>query len=111
MKLLAASFRNFRLLKSLDLAFSTSATKRLTVIRAANETGKTTMLTALQWALYGDAALPGKGVDFRLHPIDCDGSARVPIIASVDFEVTKVRQVGDTTRETRHKYRLNRTAH
>jgi len=53
MKLLRAEFENFRLLRSLELRFSTDAEHNLTVIRAANETGKTTILTALQWALYG----------------------------------------------------------
>ena len=90
MKLIRARFENFRLLRDLELDFSTDRELNLTVIRAANETGKTTILTALQWALYGDAALPGKGVEYRLHPIDWDvwESRRVPITVAVEFEVT-----------------------
>ena len=61
MKLLRAEFENFRLLRNLALDFSTDDAKNLTVIRAENESGKTTILTALQWALYGDDALPSKG--------------------------------------------------
>ena len=87
MKLLRAAFENFRLLRNLKLDFSTDATKGLTVIRAENETGKTTILHALKWVFYGDDALPG-GRDFRLHPIDWDTSTgnRVRIYGEVEFE-------------------------
>ena len=44
MKLIRAEFENFRLLQSLILEFSTDSVKKLTVIRAENETGKTTIL-------------------------------------------------------------------
>lgn len=112
MKLLRAEFRNFRLLRDLELRFSVDPHKNLTVIRAANESGKTTILHALQWALYGDAALPGKGDGFRLHPIDwnaADGK-RVPITAIVEFELTTYRQMGGDLRETRRRYRIVRAA-
>ncbi|WP_410254047.1 ATP-binding protein [Sodalinema sp.] len=57
MKLISAEISNFRLLKSLKLDFSCDKEKPLTVIRAANETGKTTCQTALIWCLYGSKAL------------------------------------------------------
>ena len=112
MKLLRAEFQNFRLLRDLELGFSSDPAKKLTVIRAANESGKTTILHGLQWALYGDAALPGKGEGFRLHPIDWDVSEgrRVPITAAVDFELTTHRRTGGELRETRRRYRLVRSA-
>lgn len=112
MKLLRAEFQNFRLLRDLELGFSSDPAKKLTVIRAANESGKTTILHGLQWALYGDAALPGKGEGFRLHPIDWDVSEgrRVPITATVDFELTTHRRTGGELRETRRRYRLVRSA-
>jgi DNA sulfur modification protein DndD len=113
MKLLRAEFKNFRLLRDLELRFSTDDDKNLTVIRAANESGKTTILHALQWALYGDSALPGEGKDFRLHPIDWDEESgkRVPISATVEFELTTYRK-GATggPKETRRRYRIVRTA-
>ena len=98
MKLLRAKFQNFRLLRDLEIDFSSDPDRNLTVIRAANESGKTTILNALQWALYGDAALPGKGDGFRLHPIDWEAAdgRRVPITASVEFELTTYRR-GDNT--------------
>ena len=88
MKLISTKFQNFRLLRDLRLDFSTSAHKNLTVIRASNESGKTTILNALQWALYGEEALPNKGKGHRLFPIDMnvpDGRA-IPISVQVDFE-------------------------
>ncbi len=108
MKLLRAEFQNFRLLRDLELKFASSQDKRLTVIRAANESGKTTILHGLQWALYGDAGLPGKGKEFRLHPIDWDASEgkSVQITATVDFELTTYHR----QRETRRQYRLVRSA-
>ena len=93
MKIIRAEFENFRLLRNLKLDFSTDTAKKLTVIRAENETGKTTILNGLQWALYGDNALPGKRQDYRLHPIDWDESDgnRIPISVQVAFEITKFR--------------------
>ena len=112
MKLLRAEFQNFRLLRDLELEFSSDPHRNLTVVRAANESGKTSILHGLQWALYGDGALPGKGEGFRLHPIDWDASdgKRVPITAMVEFELTTHRRVGGELRETRRRYRLVRSA-
>ena len=112
MKLLRAEFQNFRLLHDLELQFSSEPDRKLTVIRAANESGKTTILHALQWAFYGDPALPGKGEGFRLHPIDWDVSdgKRVPIVATVEFELTMYRRTLGKIRETRQRYRLVRSA-
>ena len=112
MKLLRAEFQNFRLLRDLELEFSSQPDRNLTVIRAANESGKTTILHGLQWALYGDGALPGKGEGFRLHPIDWDASEgkRVPITATVEFELTTYRRTLGEMRETRRRYRLVRSA-
>ena len=110
MKLLRATFHNFRLLRDLSLDFSVDPDKRLTVIRAANESGKTTILHALQWALYGDRALPGKGQDFRLQPLDWDPSegTTVNIAVAVEYEVTTHRLVRGERRESSQKYQLVR---
>ena len=108
MKLLSAEFQNFRLLRNLKIDFSCDPTKNLTVIRAENETGKTTMLTALLWCLYGEEALPGKGKNFRMHPIDWQKNEgeSVEIIVSLDFELTTFGKTGKSCK----KYRLVRTA-
>ena len=106
MKLIRAEFENFRLLRKLRLDFATDRTKKLTIIRAENETGKTTILNALQWALYGDDALPGKGRDYRLHPIDWEASEgkRVPISVQVEFETTVIRRSQRGLIENRRQY-------
>lgn len=111
MKLLRGEFENFRLLRGLELRFSTDAEHNLTVIRAANETGKTTILTALQWALYGDIALPGKGSRYRLHPIDwnAEKGQRIPVTVTVDFEVTNWRKSSKGIIETHQQYRIVRS--
>ena len=106
MKLIRAEFKNFRLLRDLELNFSTDETKKLTVIRAENDTGKTTILNALQWALYGYDVLPGKGKDFRLYPIDWDASDEkpIPISAEVDFEIQRGDVIGNV-----EQYRIIRS--
>lgn len=113
MKLIRAVFQNFRILRDLTLEFSTDPEKKLTVIRAENESGKTTILTALQWALYGDSALPDNGRDYRLHPIDWDVSVSkmVPISVQVDFETTRIRRSRHGLIETREQYRIIRSTY
>jgi DNA sulfur modification protein DndD len=103
-KLIRASFRNFRLLKEIDVEFSVDGAKNITVLRAANESGKTTMLMGLQWGLFGDECLPDRGRTFRLHPLDSSTAAgtRVDISVSVDYEVAGRTGV--------RRYRLIRSA-
>ena len=90
MKLLSAHIENFRLLKDVSLDFATDNHSNVTVIRAANESGKTTLLTALQWGLFGDEALPERGRDYRLSPIDASSGEKTSVAVSVevDYEVT-----------------------
>lgn len=106
MKLLSARFENFRLLRELELTFATDPHRNLTVIRAENETGKTTMLTALQWAFYGDEALPGDAKSYRLHPIDWKRPT-CRITVEVDFETTAITRSGRPGEAKR--YRVMRT--
>jgi len=84
MKLLRARIENFRLLKNIELSFSTDKDRNLTVIRAANESGKTTLLTALQWGLFGDEALPDSGKNFRMSPLDLPSST---ITVEIEYEI------------------------
>lgn len=102
MKLLRAHIENFRLLKDIAFDFATDNDRNLTVIRAANESGKTTLLMALQWGLFGDEALPDGGRNFRLSPIDVSSGekASVTISVEVDCEIP--------TRAGARKYRLIR---
>jgi DNA sulfur modification protein DndD len=102
MRLLRTRIENFRLLKDIELDFSTDSDRNLTIIRAANESGKTTLLTALQWGLFGDDALPNRGKNFRLSPMDLSSSERASatITVEIDYELTP-----DDVR----RYRLIRT--
>lgn len=96
MKFRRARFQNFRLLRDLEIEFSAEEARPLTVIRAENETGKTTILNALQWALFGDEALPSRGAEYRLHPIDWEDPSRtVDILVELEFEHTYERKNRD----------------
>ena len=95
MKLLRAHVENFRLLRDLTLEFATGGARNVTVIRAANESGKTTLLTALQWGLFGDSALPNVGADYRLSPLDIPGDAAVAVPVSVEIDYEVPTRAGD----------------
>lgn len=89
MKLLKAHFENFRLLRDLEIDFSVDEDRNLTVIRAENESGKTTILNALQWGLYGSEGLPKPHGEYRMHPIDWDASSGpAQVTVTVDFQTT-----------------------
>ena len=94
MKFCRVRFRNFRLLRDLEVDFSVEPEKPLTVIRAENETGKTTILNALQWVLFGDDGLPSRGAGYRISPIDWDVSMSntADIEVELEFEHTFERQ-------------------
>ena len=104
MKLLHVHIDNFRLLKDIDIEFSTHSDRNLTVIRAANESGKTTLLTALQWGLFGDEGLPNLGRNFRLSPIDISSGEKVSVTVSVEIDYETHADAGVK------KYRLMRFA-
>ena len=113
MRILHARFRNFRLLRDIAIDFSVNPDKPLTVIRAENESGKTTILTALQWGLYGDDALPNHGDGYRIHPIDWDtsSSSQVPLSVEIEYEVTSAVSAPDgSSVQKRNRYRLVRAA-
>ena len=116
MRLVRAKFTNFRLLRDLTLDLNAGKDKRLVVLRASNESGKTTVLNALQWGLYGDEALPRRRTEFRLHPIDWDvdrEDATVPISVEIVFEtlLTHTSRRTGQTRTDSTMYRLIRSTH
>lgn len=111
MKLIHAHIKNFRILRDLKLDFSTDSERSLTVIRAANETGKTTAETALIWGLYGSNALPNKGVKFPLYPSDslANGQRKVEISVEIEFETEQVLSTNKGQQRIENvKYRLLR---
>ena len=102
MKLLRARIQNFRLLRDIALEFGAGQAKSLTVIRAANDSGKTTLLTALQWGLFGDLALQDSGRDYRLSPLDISSGPSVTADVSVELDWETQTQTG------KRKYRILR---
>jgi len=102
-KLKEAHFTNFRLLRDLRISFSDDSEKKLTVIRAENESGKTTMIRALAWAVFGDEALPAKRNEIRLAPYDTISSSKetnVEIKVELDFTYDQTEyKLVRTTRE------------
>lgn len=102
-----ARFQNFRLLRDVEIEFATDFAKPLTVVRAENDTGKTTLLNALTWALFGDDHLPGSRSAFRLHPIDWDAltdGPTVPIRVTIEFAAV------DEETDSEVLYELERSA-
>ncbi len=58
MRIENAHIKNFKLLDDIELRFSTDPANPLTVIRAENGSGKTSILHALRWAIYGKPGIP-----------------------------------------------------
>lgn len=84
MKLKRVEFRNFKLLDGVVINFSTDRDHPLTVVRAENGSGKTSILWGLAWAFYGDAGLPFKNA--RLSSTSLQRSVTTTVQVIVDFE-------------------------
>ena len=106
MKIVATRIRNFRLLRKIDILFSTDPQKPLTVLRAENGSGKTSTLRALRWGLYGQDVL--EDIYVRLSPADWPENTLCKISVEIDFVHTAVSMVGDETMTSKTDYRLKR---
>lgn len=98
MRLIKARFDGFRLLDGVEFEFSTDPERNLTIIRAANESGKTTFLTALQWTLFGDVALPS---NYATLSVDLADGAVGETVGEVTYDVDSQGQ--------RQRFRLIRS--
>jgi len=85
-RLVAAHIRNFKLLEDVRLEFSTERDRPLTVIRAENGSGKTSVLYALLWGLYGPQGLPSGAQTVRLTSSAAPVGVPVEIQVIVEFE-------------------------
>lgn len=107
-----ARFTNFRLLRDTKVDFSTDSAKPVTVIRAENESGKSTMHAALQWGFFGDGVLPtsATGDAYRLVPEDWEYEAnpQVEIGVEIEFEHTTYQTLLSTPIKSTDTYLLRR---
>jgi len=102
-----AHITNFKLLENVEVDFSVDRARPLTVIRAENGSGKTSLLTALQWGLYGEKALED-------HTVPLSAShwpAGTPCEISVElaFNHTAYVVVAGQEHVRTREYRLKRT--
>jgi len=86
-KLSRVEFVNFKLLDGVVIDFSTEELKPLTVIRAANGSGKTSILYGLAWGIYGDPGL--REDNLRLASSFQKIGAPITVQVVVDFEHTE----------------------
>src|SRR5882724_6511519 len=91
MRFRSAQIRNFKLLRDVTVGFGIDAERPLTVIRAENASGKTSMLNALRWALYGLGGLEDPNV--RLSPADWPDKTPCEVAVQIDFEHTLYSQI------------------
>jgi DNA sulfur modification protein DndD len=82
--------RNFKLLKDIDIQLSIDPAKPLTVIRAENGSGKTSIHYAIIWGLYGMDALKSitSPADIRLSSKAAPAGSPVFIEVILDFHIT-----------------------
>ena len=102
MRLLRASIENFKLLEDVSLDFSADPSRPLTVIRAENGSGKTSVLYALLWGIFGMNGLPKDARSLRLTSSACPSGR--PVEVSVRIEFDHLDDSGQTT-----TYRLIRS--
>src|SRR5690348_16826807 len=90
-----ARFTNFRGLRDVYIEFAAVGEPALTVIRAENATGKTSMLYGLTWCLFGEAGLPvspRRRDTYRISPVNWDVGKFGP---EIHVEVSAKVTVGD----------------
>jgi DNA repair exonuclease SbcCD ATPase subunit len=84
---------NFKGIKSLNIKFGQDETE----IRGANKTGKSTIMDAFNWVLFGKNAFGDSDSKFGIKTNDTEGN----IIPKIDHEVTAVFDIDGQTVELR----------
>jgi DNA sulfur modification protein DndD len=108
MKLRRVNIKNFKLLRNAELRFSTDPQLPLTVIRAENGSGKTSVLYALLWAFYGIRGLPESSTELRLSSTHWPPGEPCEISVRVEFESTEFESYAGEERATTTTYVLTR---
>lgn len=80
--------QNFKLLDDVTLDFSCDPERPLTVVRAENGSGKTSILYALIWAFYGSSGLAEQQGDLRLTSTAAPPGEPVTVQVRVRFDHT-----------------------
>lgn len=106
MRVKAARFHNFRLLRDVRLEFSLDQQRPLTVIRGQNASGKTSLLTGLTWALYGTQGVTSTSQ--RLSPSDWADGEVCRVSAQLDFQQVAYNQIAGRVVESVVDYRVIR---
>ena len=89
---------------------STDPERPLTIIRAENGCGKTTLLRAVSWGMYGEQSLPGDPAQFSLHPADWrPGDQGVKTTVAIEFETDGSSRDDPTGNPTNTVYELTRS--
>jgi DNA sulfur modification protein DndD len=109
MKLRKVHLKNFKLLGDVEVHFSTDNDKPLTVIRAENGSGKTSLLYALLWAFYGTSGLPDASEDLRLTSTHSPPEQPCEVSVRVEFESTEHEDYAGEERAITTTYVLTRT--
>ncbi|MGD9715445.1 MAG: ATP-binding protein, partial [Thermomicrobiales bacterium] len=124
MRLVRVRIRNFKLLEDVQLDFSTDSQRPLTVVRAENGSGKTSLMNALLWAFYGLEGLPPLARGLRLTSAAAPMGRPIDVSVMVEFEhtddnalttsyrlirtVSETPTVGDEVSRTNERTRLLR---
>ncbi|MCY4368316.1 MAG: AAA family ATPase [bacterium] len=102
--------RNFVCFNDLTIEPSFDPHRPLTVIRAENANGKTTLLRAIRWGMYGEKGLPGSSYRYSLHPASWNPLAPdVKTRVSLEFETDGSSRNYAATGSPPLLYRLDRT--
>ena len=100
MRLDGVYIKNFKLLEDIEFLVASDKARPLTVIRAENGSGKTSILQALRWAMYGD-----EGISQGMRLTSTAIPAGTPTIVQVRLDFTEEDHLyGEEVR-----YRLIRT--
>lgn len=108
MRLCSAHVKNFKLLRDVSFEFSIDSKRPLTVIRAENASGKTSMLAALTWVFYGTKALEDSAV--RMAPAYWPEGQPCPISVDIQFDNHVTSPVLGRIHAGEKRFRLIRSA-
>lgn len=111
MKLRRLEATNFKLLKGVTVDFSVDPQRPLTIVRAENGSGKTSLLYALLWGFYGIDGLRSAGStdSLRLSATHWPPGERCEITVRIEFEATDVDNYAGDDRDVTTRYVLTRS--